>query len=252
MRIVTLTSDFGTRDYYAGYLRGTLLSKAPGVTLADITHDIAHFDISQAAFVLKSAYGSFPQGTIHLILVHHRFEMQDVMCVRHEDQYFIALDSGVLSLMFEQIATAYRLHNPEGLPWQSVMAHAVAGLQEGRDLSEMGSEVADFERKIHLKPVVTNEYIKGAAMYIDGYENIVFNITRELFEQVQKGRAFELYYKRHDPVTEIHGHYHQVPVGEVACIFNSAGYLELGINMGKAASLLGFKIDDIIQVHFAD
>jgi hypothetical protein len=43
-----------------------------------------------------------------------------------------------------------------------------------------------------------------------------------------------------------------VPVGEVACIFNAAGYLELGINMGKAASLLGFKIDDIIQIHFAE
>jgi S-adenosylmethionine hydrolase len=61
-----------------------------------------------------------------------------------------------------------------------------------------------------------------------------------------------LYYKRHDPVIEIHEHYHEVPVGEVACIFNSAGYLELGINMGMAASLLGFKIDDIIQVHFAE
>lgn len=252
MRIVTLTSDFGTRDYYAGYLRGILLSRAPEVVLADITHDIPHFDISQAAFVLKSAYRSFPAGTIHLILVHHRFERQEVMCICYDDQYFIALDSGILSLIFEDVSMAYRLHNPGGIPWQSLMAQAVAGVQNGQDLADLGTEVADFERKIHLKPVVTNEYIKGSAMYIDGYENIVFNITQELFEHVQRGRAFELYYKRHDPVIEIHDHYHQVAVGEVACIFNSAGYLELGINMGKAASLLGFKIDDIIQVHFAD
>src|SRR5690606_32320086 len=149
------------------------------------------------------------------------------------EQYFFALDSGVLTLLFDDIPSAYRLRNPQAIPWQNLLAQAVAALQEGKDLSELGTEVSNFERKISLKPVVTNAYIKGAAIYIDGYENIVFNITRELFEQVQKGRSFELYYKRHDPVTEIHNHYHQVPVGEVACIFNSAGFLELGINMGK-------------------
>ena len=252
MRIVTLTSDFGARDYYAGFMRGVLLSRVPGVTLADITHEINHFDITQAAFVLKGAYQSFPPGTVHLVLVHHRLGMQDVLCAEHGGHYFIALDSGILSLMFEDIAVAYRIVNPDNLTWQELMAHAAAQIHAGKPLADIAPAVTDFERKIHLKPVVTNAYIKGAAVYIDGYDNIVFNITRDLFQSVQKGRPFELYYKRHDPVTEIHEHYHQVPVGEVACIFNSAGYLELGINMGTAASLLGFKIDDIVQVHFAE
>lgn len=252
MGIVTLTSDFGTQDYYAGYLRGILLSRVPGVTLADITHEIDHFDIMQAAFVLKTAYRSFPQGTIHLILVHHRLGMQDVLCVERYGHFFIGLDSGILTLMFEDLDEVCKLHNPEALAWQQLMAQAVAGIDHGRPLSALGEMVTNFEHKIPLKPVVTSAYIKGAAIYIDGYENIVFNITKDLFEQVQRGRPFELYYKRHDPVTEIHEHYHQVPVGEVTCIFNSAGYLELGINMAKAASLLGFKIDDIIQIHFAE
>jgi S-adenosylmethionine hydrolase len=252
MRIITLTSDFGTRDYYAGYMRGVLLSRANDITLADITHEIDHFDITQAAFVLKAAYRSFPAGTIHLILVHHRLGMQDVLCIEQDGHFFIGLDSGILSLMFEEIVSAHRISNPENLSWQELIARAVAGIHEGKPLDDLGNEVTDFERKIHLKPVVTNAYIKGAAIYIDGYENIVFNISKTLFDGVQKGRQFELYYKRHDPVTEIHEHYHEVPVGEVACIFNSAGYLELGINMAKAASLLGFKIDDIVQVHFAD
>jgi S-adenosylmethionine hydrolase len=252
MRIVTFTSDFGTRDYYAGYVRGIVLSHVPQVTIADITHEIDHFDIVQAAFVLKSAYRSFPQGTIHLILVHHRLASQDILCVERDGHYFIAPDSGILTLMFEDLEKAVKLSGTGPEAWQVQMARAAAGIASGESLSALGTEIADFERRIHLKAVVTQAYIKGAAIYIDGYENIVFNITRDLFEQVQKGRAFELYYKRHDPVTVIHEHYHQVPVGEVACIFNSAGYLELGINMGKAASLLGFKIDDIIQIHFAE
>jgi S-adenosylmethionine hydrolase len=252
MRIVTLTSDFGTRDYYAGYMRGVLLSKVPQVILADITHEIAHFDIVQAAFVLKSAYPGYPPGTVHLILVHHRLGSQDILCIERNGQYFIAPDSGILTLLFEDLSSAVRLSNPESMQWQALMAHAVAEIENGQPILSLGDDVRDFERKIHLKAVVTQAYIKGAAIYIDGYDNIVFNITKDLFELVQNGRAFELYYKRHDPVTTIHQHYHQVPVGEVACIFNYAGYLELGINMGKAASLLGFKIDDIIQIHFAE
>jgi S-adenosylmethionine hydrolase len=252
MRIVTLTSDFGTRDYYAGHLRGLLLSESPGITLTDITHDIDHFDIMQAAFVLKAAYPGFPNGTVHLVMVNHRLGPQDVLLAEQDGQYFIALDSGLLSLVFEELETAYRINNPDRLPWQSLIASSVARIHEGKPLTEFAELVTNFERKIHLKPVVTNAYIKGAAIYIDGYENIVFNITRELFKQVQKDRPFELYYKRHDPITRIHRHYHEVPVGEVVCIFNAAGYLELGINMARAASLLGFKIDDIIQIHFAD
>jgi S-adenosylmethionine hydrolase len=252
MKIVTLTSDFGTRDYYAGHMRGVLLSHAPDIILADITHDIEHFDIVQAAFVLKSAYRSYPPGTIHVILVHHRLASQDVLCVQQEGQYFIAPDSGILTLLFEDMSKAIRLNNPEGFSWQVLMAKTVARIDSGADLSALGNEVTDFERKIHLKAVITQAYIKGAAIYIDGYENIVFNITKDLFEKVQNTRPFELYYKRHDPITSIHKHYHQVAVGEVACIFNQAGYLELGINMGRAASLLGFKIDDIIQIHFAE
>jgi S-adenosyl-L-methionine hydrolase (adenosine-forming) len=251
MSIVTLTSDFGTRDYYAGHMRGILLSQAPGVVLADITHEIPHFDIIQAAFVLRMAYRSFPEGTIHLILVHHRYGFQDVLCVERDGHVFIAPDNGVLALLFDDLIAAVRLSNDDALPWQSLMGLTVAALQKGASPEMLGSLISDFERKIMLKPVVTAASINGAAIYIDGYENIVFNITKHLFMQVQKGRAFELYYKRHDPVTEIHRHYHQVPVGEVACIFNAAGYLELGINMGKAASLLGFKIDDIVQIHFA-
>jgi S-adenosylmethionine hydrolase len=252
MRIVTLTSDFGARDYYAGHMRGILLSHAPQITLADITHEIDHFDIVQAAFVLKAACRSFPDGTVHLILVHHRLGSQDVLCIERDGQFFIAMDSGILTLMFEDLDSAVKLSRSESDMWQIQMAHAVARLDQGEPVTALGQVIHDFERKIHLKAVITQAYIKGAAIHIDGYENIVFNITKELFEQVQKGRAFELYYKRHDPVTAIHEHYHQVAVGEVACIFNDAGHLELGINMGKAASLLGFKIDDIIQIHFAE
>ena len=63
-------------------------------------------------------------------------------------------------------------------------------------------------------------------------------------------RNFSLYFKRHDPIERISNHYSDVQIGEVLCLFNSAGYLEIAINMGKAASMLGLKMDESVQLDF--
>ena len=81
---------------------------------------------------------------------------------------------------------------------------------------------------------------------------MIVNIRRELFEQVGQNREFALYFKRHDPITQLSLHYNDVPIGETLCLFNSADYLEIAINMGKAGSLLGLKMEDTIQIDFKE
>ena len=75
-------------------------------------------------------------------------------------------------------------------------------------------------------------------------------MQRPLFEKVQNGRAFQLFFKRHDPIVKLSRNYHDVPVGEVLCLFNAADHLEIAINMGRASTLLGLKLDDMVQVDF--
>lgn len=250
MSIVTLTSDYGTIDHYVASLKGCLLSLRPELTIVDVSHNIHNFDIVQAAFVLKHAYGSFPQATTHVALVHNRTEVQDMLCFEREGHFFIMPDNGLASLLFEDIAMCCRIPMQPSASWKEGIAACVAALAGGKSPEELGEPTEDFVRKIHLKPVVTTEYIRGVAVHIDHYDNIIFNIHRELFESVRGDRDFELYFKRHDPVREIHTNYFDVPVGEVICIFNHAGYLKLAINMGRAASLLGIKVDDAVQIHF--
>jgi S-adenosylmethionine hydrolase len=79
---------------------------------------------------------------------------------------------------------------------------------------------------------------------------VISNISRELFERVGKNREFELYFKRHDPILKLSHNYYDVAVGETLCLINSADYLELAINMGKASSMLGLKLEDTIQIDF--
>ncbi|MDX1476920.1 MAG: SAM-dependent chlorinase/fluorinase [Saprospiraceae bacterium] len=250
MAILTLTTDYGTSDHYVAHLKGHLLRAYPGFNLVDVSHNIKSFDIVQAAFVLKQAYPPFAPGTIHLALVHNRTAEQDLVCVQRDGQYFMMLDNGMITLLFDEITTCHRLARPDHLGLKEWIARCAADLQAGKELDEIGQITENFQRRIHLKPVVTSTYIRGVAIYVDHYDNIIFNITRDLFESVCADRAFELFYKRHDPITVMHDNYYDVPVGETVCRFNNAGYLELGINMGRAASLLGIKVDDAVQIHF--
>ena len=251
MAIITLTSDYGTIDHYVAALKGHLLSKNPTLTIVDVSHQIGSYDIVQAAFVLRHAYPSFPKGTIHCVLVHNRVQEQRLLVFEHNRHIFLVPDNGVATLMFDEIKTCYAVpFTNDHANWQERVAECVAALRSGTGIETLGPLAEDIERRIHLNPVVTTAFIRGSAIYIDNYDNVVFNVRRELFESVCKGRNFELYYKRHDPVTVIHKDYYNVPVGEVVCRFNDRGFLELGINMGRAATLLGIKIDDTVQVHF--
>ena len=253
MTIVTLTSDYGTTDHYVAALKGHVLTRVRDVKLVDVSHDISSFNIVQAAFVLRHAFPAFPAGTIHCVIVHSRTSRQRLLCIERKGHYFLVPDNGMATLMFDELDACREVTLEHDQPnWQQRLAACIQVLGKGEGAESLGPEVSDYEQRIHLNPVVTNAFIRGSAIYIDNYDNVVFNITRELFESVSKGRKFELYYKRHDPVTEIHQDYYDVPVGEVICRFNDRGFLELGMNMDRAASLLGIKIDDNVQIHFED
>jgi S-adenosylmethionine hydrolase len=99
---------------------------------------------------------------------------------------------------------------------------------------------------------VLKDQIRGSIIHIDQYENIVVNIQRELFDRIGRGRPFELYYKRFDPLTELSSHYTDVSPGDTLCLFNSTGFLEIAVHLGQAATLYGLSVDDAVQIIFHD
>lgn len=255
MNIVTLTTDFGLKDYYAGMLKGTLLSAHADLQLIDITHHIPTFDIVKAAFVLKNTYPTFPKGSIHIISVNNFYNKQSsFLVIKKDDHYFIGADNGVFSLIFEgNVDNVYEL-NYQGMGTSEVnqvFAKTVKALAEGKELHEIGTAKEEgIMERITLQPVVKKDQLVGSVIHIDNYENVITNITKELFEKIGKQRSFKLYFKRHDPITSLSWHYFDVPIGEMLCLFNAADYLEIALNLGKASSLLGLDIDDTVQIEF--
>jgi len=255
MTLVTLTTDLGEQDYYAGALKGAILAECPSAQLVDITHNIPSHDIVRGAFILKNAYPHFPKGTIHLANVNNFYEPERrLLLLQYQGHYFMGPDNGIFSLVFEQQPGQARILPEEGeglLAYQRSFARAIAHLAGGVPLEEIGEPLDAISERIHLRPVVSASQIRGTVVHIDKFGNVIVNITRELFEQVRKDREFACYFKRHEPITQLSTHYWDVPMGEVLCLFNSAGYLEIAIHMGKAAPMLGLKLDDAVRIDFS-
>lgn len=255
MPIITLTTDFGIRDYYAGALKGALLRQCPGAQIVDISHSIAAYNIVQAAFVVQNAYPEFPEGSIHLIGVnsvysnHSRF-----IAARSMGHFFVAPDNGLLTLLFENLAEADVREVPlpptGSFPVKTAFVSAASHLASNLAFEDLGSAAGSLLHRISLQPVITSSRIRGTVIHIDNFENVIVNIRRDIFEKVVQENSFSLFFKRNDAITRLSNNYSDVPVGEPLCLFNSAGYLEIAVNMGPAASLLGLKVEDVVEVVF--
>lgn len=252
-KIVTLTTDFGRQDYYLALLKGALLSNNPEINIVDITHEIKNYDIVRAAFIFKNAWKHFPEGSIHLVNVNDSTREPSYITFEKNGHFFIGPDNGLFSLVFrERPEKIYRLipQNGQNFDANDIFSAAISHISTSGGLYNIGEVLDSWLSRISFQPVTGPNHIRGAVIHIDNYDNVITNIDKALFEKIGKGREFKLTFKGHDPILKISEFYHQAPIGEVLCLFNSADHLEVAINLGNAAGLLGFDIEDTVQIDF--
>lgn len=255
MQFITLISDLGHRDYYAGMIKGLIYRDAPEVTIVDISHDITPYDIVEAAYNIQQSYRSFPKGTIHLILVSNHENPDHAIAFRHKGHWFIGPNNGLFSLVFDETPSPLLkldLSLRDFLSLRQSLGSLMAKISGGPQDFSFGEVTKNYVQRLHLHPVVTHSEIRGSVMYIDRYGNTVINVRRELFDQVRKDRPFQLYFKRNNPITKLTSPSEHIEVGEVYCHFNDAGYLEIAVSMGNASELFSLKKDETIQIQFLD
>ena len=248
MPLLTLSSDIGPQDYLVSAVKAQLLRINTNFQIVDISHSIPPFNYPQAAYVCRSAIRNFPTYSFHLILVN-LFEKkpEQLLLAFHQEQYFLCADNGLLTMILED--------KPElviGIPLDKmaikntiycteVMGKVVNQLVSGESIKNIGIADTTYIEKHHLRPLLDNQWIEGQIIFIDNFENVIVNITREQFEEQRKGRSFRIVFKRDEVIDRISESYADVPEGEKLAIFNSAGYLEIAINKGNAAGLFGLR-----------
>ncbi|MBC8052712.1 MAG: SAM-dependent chlorinase/fluorinase [Sphingobacteriaceae bacterium] len=257
MAIITLTTDLGYKDFYQAALKGSILSLKPNVNIIDITHNISAFNIPQAAFVLKNAFPYFPKGTVHLIGINSVFnERTKYLAVNYRGHYFVGSDNGIFSLIFDdQPNEIVELNIMQDLkflhfPLTDILAKASVHLAGGGKIEEIGIPVSELEEKVNLQPVIEQNVIKGSVIYIDSFQNVITNISKDLFSKIQQNRDFVLYFRKNESISNLSWHYNEVPEGEKLCLFGISNYLEIAINKGNASGLLGLHLGDIVRVEF--
>ncbi len=179
MRIITLTTDFGTTDPFVGVMKGVIAGRAPETRLIDLTHGIPPQDVLAGALVLRHAAPYFPAGTIHLAVVDPGVgTARRPLCVETADALFVGPDNGLLSLAAPRDRLLHIVHLAEERFFLSppsatfhgrdVFAPVAAALAAGAAPTELGPEVPDMTRLDVPAPVI------GLRRF-DGHELIFFS-----------------------------------------------------------------------------
>ena len=257
MAIITLTTDLGYKDFYQAALKGSILNTLPNVNIIDITHEIEAFNISRAAFILKNSFYYFPVGTVHLIGIDTVYsESNKYLAIKYRDHFFVGSDNGIFSLIFEEepqeIVEINIMQDLKFLhfPLADIFVKAACHLASGKPLKAIGIATDEIEQRMNLHPVIEKNQIKGSVIFVDSFENVVTNVTKEIFTKVQNGRNFTLFFKRNESINQLSWHYNEVPEGEKLCLFGISNHLEIAINKANASGLLGLHNGDIIRIEF--
>jgi len=258
MSIITLTSDWGLKDHYLSVVKAAILSRLPETIIIDISHQIPPFDLNQASFIIRNCWKGFPKGTVHIIGINTEAGIKSPhTAVEMEGHYFIGADNGIFSLIFdkqpERIIEIEIAQDSEYFTFSTrdVFVKAAVHLLKGNSIEDLGIPRNSLTPCASFQPVITQNAITGKVIYVDVYENVFTNISREMFQQVIKGRHFQIelgYIK--NKINRISDSYGDVPEGEIVALFSSTGLLQIAINHGNASGLLGLSIDDIIRIVF--
>ena len=260
MAIITLTTDLGLRDNYIASIKGAILKELPETTIIDISHEIPAFDLQKTAFVLKHCYDDFPKGSIHVIGVNSESNLETPHVAIYENgHYFIGADNGIFSLMFDHLPekivdlTISQDTNRITFPTKDVFVKAACHIARGGTLEIIGTPKKEITVRTMFRAIFENNVIRGMAIYIDHYGNIISNITESMFKEYGKGRAFSILFRKAEyEINQISKSYCSVVEGERVALFSSTGYVEIAINKSNANKLFGINQGDIIRIEFYD
>ncbi len=272
MPIITLTTDWQTRDYYSGMIKGRLLTLVPDAVVIEINQLIEPFHILQASFILQQVLPEYPDGTIHLFLVNKGHQPGIWPAVaKYKNQFLVGWDDGILALVMTAnpdyylkldyqslekmdelsgISNQFK-HIEPSFPELSLFSRISRYLSLGLALEEAGPNSTGFSHSPAWQPVIQKDQIDGLVVFIDSYRNAITNIPKSEFLKIGTDRTFEITIKSNR--YKIHGINHtymESDPGELLAIFNSAGLLEIAIAQGNAAELLGFEPGTPIKIKF--
>jgi S-adenosylmethionine hydrolase len=239
--ILTLITDFGLSDHYVGSMKGVILGICPRARIVDISHEVSPYAIAEGAFLIAQAYGSFPRGTVHVVVVDPGVgSARRPILAKAAGQYFIAPDNGVLGIIF-----AREKHKVRVISNERYFRHPVSRTFHGRDIfAPVAAHLANGVAPAKIGPVI-GDYARpdfekaGVVLKVDRFGNVITSFRVAAAAQLIIGQT---------KVTRLVNNYTEARPGELVIIVGSSGYLEVSINQGSAAKKIGCRCGDACQI----
>ena len=275
MNFITLITDFGYKDFSIAITKANIYNSIKDVIIVDISHQISPFNNTEAAYILKNSYKSFPQGSIHIIGVESELTPENShLVMSFDNHFFIGANNGIFSLITESLKpdkiVEINIHNSiiSTFPMIDVFVKVAKHIVSNGSLDVIGKEINEIKQLTEIKPVINQkkDQILGSVIYIDNYGNVITNITKKIFNEIGKSRPFTIEARR-IKFKKIYSSYSQAidysikrkkreEDGKKLALFNSAEHLELAIyksnpeTVGSANSLFGLNYRDPITIFF--
>lgn len=256
--MITLTTDFGYSESFAGQMKGVILSMAPDALIIDITHGIRAHDVSAAALSVSSSYRYFPEGTVHVAVVDPGVgSSRAPMILNACEHYFVGPDNGIFTLVKLGCpeASAWRIR-PEGVELRSpgstfhgrdLFAPVAARLELGEFPSAHCEPMEGMVMLPFPEPLREGDSLVGEVIHVDVFGNAITNIRAEDMAALRNGAGSLL-------VAEAAGnscplvHYYAEAVSGPHCLVNSDGRLEIFLFEKSAAGALGLAPGSHVRV----
>ncbi len=257
--IITLTTDFGLKDSYGAEMKATILSLRPNTVIVDITHEIEKFDIRMGAYVLASATPYFPKGSAHVGVVdpsvgtHRR-----PIVIQTRQGFFVGPDNGLLVLAAEKqgMMHVHELANPRFMSTRvfntfhgrDIFAPAAAHLLNGVKPSEFGPEIREPAKPEFAKVTRRNGKFIGEVLHVDGFGNIITNITEKEVAQSHVKGIVSVELADYRLKLKFCKAYGGAERRKALALIGSHGFLEIAVNQGSAAKEFKIRSGDIVSM----
>jgi S-adenosylmethionine hydrolase len=248
MHIITLTTDFGTSDWFVGTMKGVILQLNSRARLVDLTHGVPAGDIRAGAFALAAACKFFPRGTVHVVVVDPGVgSAREAIALETDRFFFVGPDNGVLSwaVRGERIRKVCALRTQKYfLPeishtfhGRDIFAPVAAYISRGLAIEKLGPPVRQFVRLHWPEPHMTKKQLEGEIVYIDRFGNAITNLDCASLKQFNSSRLEVVVNGKR--LCTVESSYTAVGLRKAVAVIGSSGFLEIAINGSSAAKTFG-------------
>ena len=249
-QVVTLLTDFGTRDGYVGAMKGAILAVCPKADIVDISHDVPAHDIMAGALALATAAPQFPPETLHVVVIDPTVGTdRKILVGRFGEQVCLFPDNGVITLIAsdyptESLNIVLAPESVAGRPasmtfhGRDVFAPMAGRILMGQDIRKLGPQPTAYTLLDIPQPLQDDNDISGQVIHVDRFGNLVTNIpAAAVMRKWPNIEAVRATCAGRD-AGQFAATYAFAEAQAPLVLLNSAGRVELAVNRGRACDVL--------------